>query len=329
MSLSLNQDSAATGSTSSARRGRRRWRAVVGYAVVAVLPVAVYATITSTGTDLARSGTLVSLAAGSCPPITATLAGSTPGSANGNGTGAQFNGPLGVAVDAGGNVYVADTFNNRIRKIAPGGAVTSLAAAEYNRPVGVAVDAAGNVYVGDTFNNRIRKIAPDGAVTTLAGAAGTTLGGAVTHGFADGTGTAAKFDSPQGVAVDAAGNVYVGDSKNHRIRKITPSGAVTTLAGSTLGFADGTGTAAKFSNPNGVAVDAAGNVYVGDWGNHRIRKIAPDGAVTTLAGSTAGFADSIDSGNAQFNFPSGVAVDAAGIVYVAERDNHRIRKIRS
>ena len=207
-----------------------------------------------------------------------TLAGSgTAGSADGTGTAAQFSGPRGVAVDSSGNVYVADTLNNRIRKITPEGVVSTLAGtatpghvdtrgteAKFNFPERVAVDSSGNVYVADTNNHRIRKITPEGEVTTLAGS---------TRGFADGAGTKAWFDEPIGVAVDSSGNVYVADSYNHRIRKITPAGVATTLAGSTADSADGTGTAAKFHSPIGVAVDSSGNVHVADSNNHRIRKI--------------------------------------------------------
>jgi len=244
---------------------------------------------------------------------------------------AEISNPTGVAVDASGNVYVADQSNHRIYKISPQGAVTTLAGsgtsgfvdwnganARFNNPSGVAVDASGNVYVADASNHSIRKISPQGAVTTLAGN-GTT-------GFADGNGANARFDSPSGVAVDASGNVYVADRDNQRIRKISPQGAVTTLAGSTQGFADGNGANARFSNPYGVAVDASGNVYVAEWGNSRIRKISPQGAVTTLAGSEYGFADG-NGANAMFRWPSGVAVDASGNAYVADYYNNSIREI--
>ncbi len=220
--------------------------------------------------------------------VVTTLAGSAaapPGSTDGTGTAARFNEPAGIAVDpTTGNVYVADTYNDTIRMITPAGVVTTLAgtagqigsadgtgaAARFNEPEGVAVDAAGNVYVADTDNRTIREITPAGVVTTLAGSPGQ-------GGSADGTGAAAQFDYPADVAVDAAGNVYVADEFNNTIREITPTGVVTTLAGTAgqYGSTDGTGTAARFTDPIGVAVDAAGNVYVADNYNNTIRKLSP------------------------------------------------------
>ena len=209
--------------------------------------------------------------------VVRTSAGSTEGYADGIGTNAQFSFPAGIAVDAWGNIYVADTGNHRIRKISPNGVSTTLAGstegyadgigtnARFNQPAGVAVDASGNVYVADKDNHCIRKISPDGEATILAGS--------TNSGYADGIGTNAQFSSPRGVAVDASGNVYVADTGNHRIRKISPNGVSTTLAGSTEGYADGIGTNAQFNNPAGVAVDASGNIYVADTGNNRIRKI--------------------------------------------------------
>ena len=270
--------------------------------------------------------------AGPLPPfMVTTLAGSTQGYMDGTGTAAQFSRPSGVAVDSSGNVYVADKNNHRIRKIDPTGVVSTLAgsssfgdadgtgtAARFFLPYGVAVDSSGNVYVADYNNNRIRKIDPTGVVSTLAGSS--------SLGNADGTGTAARFNQPSGVAVDSSGHVSVADYTNHRIRKIDPTGVVTTFAGSSVGYMDGTGTAAQFSRPSGVAVDSSRNVYVADYSNHRIRKIDPTGVVTTFAGSSVGYMDGTGTA-AQFNRPSDVAVDSSGNVYVADYSNHRIRKI--
>jgi sugar lactone lactonase YvrE len=273
--------------------------------------------------------------------VVTTLAGTagTPGSADGTGAAARFNLPSDVAVDSAGNVYVADQSNHTIRKlIAAGVAVTTLAgaaamygsldatgaAARFNLPAGVAVDSAGNVYVADQSNHTIRKVTATGIVTTLAGTAGT-------FGSADGTGAAARFNRPAGMAVDSAGNIYVADTSNRTIRKVTATGVVTTLAGTagTFGSADGTGTAASFNFPSGMAVDSAGNVYVTDEFNNTTRKVTPTGSVTTLAGSSAGISGSLDGTGAaaRFNGPIGVAVDSAGNVYVADSRNHTIRKV--
>ena len=264
-----------------------------------------------------------------------TLAGlSGVGSTDGTGSAARFDHPTGVAVDGAGNTYVADNINSTIRKITPAGVVTTLAglagspgsvdgtgsAARFNRPNGVAVDSAGNVYVADY--DMIRKITPVGVVTTLAGVAGS-------EGSAEGTGSAARFDMPNGVAVDSAGYVYVSDMANHTIRKITPAGVVTTLAGlaGNPGRNDGTGSAARFQWPQGVAVDGLGNVYVADEGNWMIRKITPAGVVTTLAGAQSpGSADGTGSA-ARFYNAAGVAVDGAGNVYVPDSYENTIRKI--
>ena len=270
--------------------------------------------------------------------VVSTLAGlaGSSGSTDGMGNAARFNQPRAVAVDAAGNVYVADTANHTIRTITPAGAVSTLAgsagstgsvngtgnAARFNGPWGVAVDAAGNVYVGDANNFTIRRITSAGVVSTLAGSAGI-------FGSADGTGNAARFNGTWSVAVNAAGNIYVVD-QGSTIREITPAGVVSTLAGSagSTGSADGTGSTARFNDPYGVAVDAVGNVYVADAVNNTIRKVTPAGVVSTLAGLAGIFGSTDGAGSAaRFFFPRGVAVDAAGNVYVADTNNDSIRKI--
>lgn len=222
---------------------------------------------------------------------------------------------LGIAVEASGSVYWADYANHCLRRVSPEGAITTLRH-NLSYPTGIAFDAAGNLYMADTGNHRIRKMLPNGSIETLAGS---------TAGYVDSTGAEAKFMGPKGIAVDAAGNLYVTDA-SVRIRKVSPTGRATTLAGSTQGYADGTGAEAQFRNLEGIAVDAAGNVYVADMSNNCIRKVSPEGVVTTLAGSTKGFADGTGA-EAQFDWPLGVAVDAAGNIYVADTGNHRIRKI--
>ena len=198
--------------------------------------------------------------------------------------------------------------------------------ARFNYPSGIAVDNAGNLYLADTDNHTIRKIvASTGAVTTLAGVAGSS-------GSPDGTGSAARFNNPSGVAVDGAGNIYVADTMNNTLRKVTASGVVSTLAGlaGSAGSLDGTGTAALFQGPQGLAIDTTGSkLYLADTNNHTIRKVVPStGVVTTVAGlaGNSGSSDGLGS-LARFNYPSGVAVDGAGNLYVADTDNHTIRFI--
>jgi sugar lactone lactonase YvrE len=273
--------------------------------------------------EISPSGVVTTLAGG----------GNTPFSPNGTGTAASFNFPTGVAVDAAGNVYVADAGNNLIRKISPSRVVTTLAggshnpispdgtgtAASFSNPTGVAVDAAGNVYVADADNNLIRKISPSGVVTTLAGILNSNSGG-----------LALNLYNPTGVAVDAAGNVYAAEQGNDLIRKISPSGVMTILAGAgncCSGSVNGVGMAARFASPEGVAVDIAGNVYVADTYNNLVRKISPSGVVTTLAGNGAVGSVNGKGFDASFNYPTGVAVDAEGNVYVADTYNNLIRKI--
>jgi sugar lactone lactonase YvrE len=292
------------------------------------------------------------------------------GTNDGTGRAARFYRPESVAVDHAGNAFVADTMNNTIRKVTSAGVVTTLAgipgdcyprggfatagampiydgpayaehryrmvtefvahltadgtgsAAGFNGPGGVTVDRTGNVFVADTFNQTIRKITPAGLVTTLAGGPGSI-------GSADGTGRSARFNFPYSVAVDQAGNVFVADTMNHTIRRVTPSGVVTTLAGTagTPGTNDGTGQSARFSMPTGVAVDRAGSLFVADSGNATIRKVTGAAVVTTIGGTpgVTGWADGVGT-SAQFCSPRGIAVDRAGCLYVTDSCNNRISK---
>jgi sugar lactone lactonase YvrE len=258
-----------------------------------------------------------------------TFAGSSEGYANGSGSSAMFDLPYGLAIDKQGNVYVADSGNNKIRKITPNGEVSTIAgsskgfangsgsSAKFNNPYGLAIDEQDNLYVSDMGNHKIRKITSNGVVSTLAGS---------TIGFSNGSSSSAKFNNPSGVAVDGQGNVYVADFVNHKIRKINPNGEVTTLAGSSKGFIDASGTNAKFNYPNGITIDAQGTLYVADNGNHKIRKITSEGMVSTLVGMNSGFADG-SKNQAKFSSPYGMAVDEQGNLYVADTGNHKIRKI--
>ncbi len=236
--------------------------------------------------------------------------------------------PRAIAADAAGAVYIADTESQRIRKVTAGGVITVLAgngvpgfsgdggpavAAQLRDPSGVAVDSAGNVYIADMGNHRIRLVTPGGVISTLAG------------------GTTNQLNNPAGVAVDGAGTVYVADTENHRIRRLV-GGVLTTIAGTgAAGFSGdgGPGTSAQLWNPRGVAVDAAGNVYIADRWNRRVRRIAPNGTIDTIAGNgTAGFSG--DNGSAlaaQFGDLYAIAIDLVGGVYVADASNHRIRRV--
>jgi sugar lactone lactonase YvrE len=336
------------------------------------------------------------------PPVINTIAGNGTGGYGGDGgsaINAELNGPGDMAVDAGGNVYIADAYNSRIRKIDPSGIISTIAgngscvfggdggpstSAMVCEPYGVAVDAVGNLYVADTYNNRIREINASGIISTIAGNG--------TGGFSGdgGPATSAEISEPTAVAVDSTGHVYIADRGNYRIRKIDPSGTISTIAGTgTIGEAGdggpaldasfdtvwdvavnaagdvyiadvydnvirkidhttqiiskaaGTGsfgfggdggpaTSALVSNTYGVSVDAAGNVYISDTYNQRVRKIDTNGIISTIAGNgTASFGG--DGGlatSAELNDPYGITVDASGNVYIADINNERIRKVR-
>ena len=266
--------------------------------------------------------------------IVSTLAGSgKTGTGDGKGTSASFFFPTAIAVDRHGVVYVADTQNSLIRKVMPDGTVTTIAGlpspeieknrdtvAKFNRPYGIAVDKNDNVYVSDWERDMIKKISPDGKITVFAGTGH--------KGIKDGKGSEASFYLPEGLAIDQQGNLYVADTYNNMIRKITPDGVVSTLAGMVAkGSADGKGKDALFSHPDGLAVDRKGNIYVADVGNNKIRKITPDGTVTTIAGTRKRGADNGPLKTATFNRPYGVAVDNGGNIYVADYLNNVVRKI--
>ena len=261
--------------------------------------------------------------------VVTLLAGSSYGYAEGTGSVAQFRYPYGIALDSAGVIYIADHSNHKIRKITPSGTTSFLAgstfgytnatgaAAQFEYPLDIAVDSIGNAFVVEE-NYRVRKVTPGGVVTTFAGSS--------SSGYVDADGTSARFGYTTSIAVDGSDNVFVNDQDNKRIRKITPSGTVTTFAGSGVaGYADGVGTAAQFGAYNRFAADNSGNVFVADSANKRIRKITPSGTVTTFAGSgVAGYADGVGTA-AQFKSFGGIAVDSDGVIYVA--DEHRIRMI--
>lgn len=274
--------------------------------------------------------------------VVTTIAGTAGsfGTTDATGADARFNFPTGVAVGSGGDVYVADSNNNTIRKITTAGVVTTLAgeagsdgsengtgtSALFNQPYGIAIDGSGNLFVADFGNNLIRKVTSAGVVTIVAGTPGTSTATSVTGapaapGHADGPAANASFKGPTGIAVDGSGNLYIADSGNDTIRMISSGGTVSTLAGTAgaPGSTDGTGAAARFNAPRGVAVDGSGNVYVADGGNSSVRKITPAGVVTTLAGSPGSFANVEGTGAAAiFDSPAGIAVDSSGNLYVSE-----------
>lgn len=274
----------------------------------------------------------------------ATVAGNgTPGY-NGDGglaTNASLFRPRGVAVDPNANLHIADTENYRIRKVDSSGTITTVAGngtagfsgdggpateANLSYPRAVAFDASGNLYISDGGENRIRKVDATGIITTVAG-------GAPCCNLGDGgPATDAYLSSPEGVAVDAKGNLYIGDSGDNRIRKVDASGTITTVAGngnSGYGGDGGAATSAVLSAPSGVAVDSAGNLYIADSANNRIRKVDTSGVISTVAGNGA-FGDSGDGGpatSANLNYPIAVALDAGGNLYIADIFNNRIRKV--
>ncbi|GEM_PF-380356 len=265
--------------------------------------------------------------------VVSTYAGSGYGGfADGSAGTSKFLRPRGVSSDALGNVYVADWDNSRVRKILPNGNVTTFAgttkgfadglgkAARLNRPTALDVDAAGNVYVMDFANHAVRKIRKDGVVSTLAGSG--------SPGYTDSCGKSARFAYPEGITTTPGGLVFVGETGGHRIRRVSPSGCTSTIAGSSAGFADGKGSQVKFYNPRGLAVAGDGAIVVADSSNHVIRRVQVDGSVTTLAGTPrkAGRIDGVAS-KSYFNNPYDVGLDGAGNIYIVEDGNHDVRRL--
>jgi alpha-tubulin suppressor-like RCC1 family protein len=275
--------------------------------------------------------------------VITTVAGTGTAGYNGDSiaaTSAQLNNPYGVAVDGAGNIFIADISNNRVRKVS-GGVMTTVAgtgtagyngdgitatSAQLNGPYGVAADSSGNVYIAEINSHRVRKVS-GGIITTVAGTG--------TAGYnADGiTATTAQLNSPHGVATDVSGNLYIADSLNNRIR-IVAGGIISTVAGTgTAGYGgdNGQATAALLRSPYGVAFDSVGNLYISDTSNHRIRKMATNGVLTTMAGTgAAGFGgDNGPAASAQLNTPVGVAADVAGNIFIGDYGNNRVRRIEN
>jgi DNA-binding beta-propeller fold protein YncE len=316
----------------------RRHRGVVTFTALTVLSLA-----GSTGALAKPKDTAQTEQAGG---VIRTVAGSNTrgfGGDGGSATSAAFDQPRAAAVGPDGSVYIADTFNHRIRRVDPGGAVTTLAgtghaafsgdggpanAATLHWPHGVAVDPGGTaLFIADSANHRIRRVdLASGVIVTVAG--GPTPG----FGGDGGPAVAAQLEDPKAVWVAPSGDVYIADSGNERIRRVDRSGTISTIAGTGVPGYSGDGAAAvsaQFDGPRGVAGDSSGNLYVADDNNNRVRRIDPSGVVTTLAGTgAAGFSgDGGPARSAQLNHPRGVAVDGRGHVFVADSMNARIRMV--
>jgi sugar lactone lactonase YvrE len=271
----------------------------------------------------------------SCDGLVSTVAGNrASGGADGKGPAASFFDPAGITIDKKGNLYIADTQNSLIRKIGINGTVTTVSAIrapsaakgyetarQFDHPQGIAIDSFNNIYIADWANDVIKKMDTTGRIAILAGRPGSP-------GAKDGHGTSASFYLPEGIAVDGSQNLYVCDTYNNLIRKISPDGYVTTVAGKKAkGATDGKGSAASFSHPSGITVDRYGNLYVSDAGNNKIRKIAPDGMVTTLAGNGHRGAEDGSDTLASFYRPYGIAIAGDGSLLIADYQNNVIRKI--
>lgn len=270
-----------------------------------------------------------------CAPVSwvmsAVAGGDSDGYVNAQGTQAKFYGPEGIVADSAGIIYVTDYQNHAIRKITADGTVTTVfdrsshgSNTSFLNPMGLARDSQGNFFVSSSDYHVIYKITPSGGFSIFAGGGGSQT----QSGYADSQGTSALFNAPEGLAVDANDNVFVADSHNNVIRMITPQGLVTTWAGTgTVGATNGMRTQAKFASPRALAFGPEGNLYVADTGASQIRMIAPDGLVSTLAGTLVpGQADGFGS-SATFTNPSRLCTDSQGTVYVTESDTNTVRMI--
>lgn len=254
---------------------------------------------------------------------------------------AHLNAPAAVAIDAQGNIYIADVRNHRIRRVDTNGIITTVAGtgrpgysgdgglatnAQLNQPLGIALDSKGNLFIADTLNGRIRMVDAAGIVTTVAGNGSEEFGGD------NGPATEAMFARPVGLAVDTRGHVYVADVFNNRIRKFTVGGKISTVAGDGIGGYSGDGgpaVMAQLNRPRDVALDKHGNLYIADMDNHRIRRVGPDGVIVTVAGDgEEGYnGDGLLAVEAKLRFPRAVDVDQVGRILIADLGNHRIRRV--
>ena len=273
-----------------------------------------------------------------------TIAGNGIASGSGDGgpaTQATLNTPAGIALDTAGNVYIADAFSHRIRKVAPDGTISTVAGtgevgfdgdgapatdARLRVPLSVAIDDTGAIYIADTYNHRIRKVSPDGVISTIAGT------GALGFSGDGGQGTAATLAYPTGIAVAEDGALFIADTRNHRVRRLAADGTITTVAGTGAAGFNGDGgpaTLARLNNPRDVAVGPGGQLYIVDRENRRIRMVDGDGLIATVAGTgSSGFnGDRGQATEANLRAPYGITVDRQGNLYIADTFNHRVRKV--
>jgi sugar lactone lactonase YvrE len=245
---------------------------------------------------------------------------------------ARFSDPAGLASDIAGNIFIADSANHCLRRLATDGTVSTLAgkpnqpgsdSTHFDSPTALAVAKDGTLFVADTGNHAIRRVSPSGTVTTLAGKPGEA-------GATNGVGVNARFNSPLGLALARDGTLIVADAGNHALRRVTTDGTVTTLAGEleSWGMIDGPPAVARFNGPVGLAFDHTGNLFVADSANHAIRRLAPDGTVTTFAGKLGedGCVDGAPA-TARFSKPAGLSFDAHGRLYVVDSFNHVLRRV--